>query len=173
MLKQSKTEIIDKTPKTRGELEVIHGKDEADKLIQAGWFKEITIQGITHYIKELKTMRHAREKEQIDHMSAKGHMGKDDWDKAEGFAMLGYWDGVGAMRIGDLDDEMEPKGDDRSSAIAIAKAKAKGEGKASAKAKAKAKGKGKGMDIMTDEDTCKTKLEQCMRMIQSIDNKAV
>jgi len=169
MLKQSKTEIIDKTPKTRGELEVIHGKDEADKLIKAGWFKEITIQGITHYIKELKTMRHAREKEQIDHMSAKGHMIKDDWEKAEGLAMLAYWDGEGAMPIGDLDEEQEPKGD--AKAIAIAKAKAKGD--AIAKAKAKAKGKGKGTETMTDEDTCKTKLEQCMRMIQSIDNKAV
>ena len=56
-------------PKSKGELEMIHGKEEAHELINKGWFNTVTIKGVTHYIKRTATktqgteLRHTRKGE--------------------------------------------------------------------------------------------------------------
>ena len=57
-------------PKSKGELEMIHGKEEAHELINKGWFNTVTIKGVTHYIKRTATntqgteLRHTKKGEQ-------------------------------------------------------------------------------------------------------------
>ena len=57
-------------PKSKGEMEMIHGKEEAHELINKGWFNTVTIKGVTHYIKRTATktqgteLRHTKKGEQ-------------------------------------------------------------------------------------------------------------
>ena len=48
---KAESSSIEEIPRTLGELQVLHGPDEAAELISKGWFDKVEIRGITHYIK--------------------------------------------------------------------------------------------------------------------------
>ena len=48
---KSETNTVQETPKTRGELNQIHGETEATELINKGFFEQVMVKGVPHYVK--------------------------------------------------------------------------------------------------------------------------
>ena len=111
-LLRTETTAAKEIPKTKGELIQIHGVDETEELIRKGFFQEVQIKGVQHYVKISFERENRMEKQHEESMSLSKSIASEEIHELEsafeqyklgldlGWTSSGGWSGTSNKSLG-------------------------------------------------------------------------